>query len=187
MVTWLPGGNMVSKYDMSGKGTGGVATKANNKQTLRDISCSQEDGKTIMEVTKLLVKDEDIPILEEGANMFLHARGGTHIGLHASGHLSFRRDFSEDQDVENYTEDISAQSCPNVLDKSTGIDACATLQYDIVPSNLPGSDNGLLCRCLEAESDEWISLAFSKTGGMVGNKAIIYVPGDDTVPKYDIF
>ena len=81
----------------------------------------------------------------------------------------------------------SSFACPNVLDKSTGIDVCATLQYDIVPSNLPGSDNGLLCRCLEAESDEWISLAFSKTGGMVGNKAIIYVPGDDTVPKYDIF
>ena len=43
---------------------------SDNKQTLRDTYVGQEDGMTIMEFTKLLVKDGEVPILEEGVNIF---------------------------------------------------------------------------------------------------------------------
>ena len=65
---------------------------ADDKQTLTDTSIEQEGGKTIMKFTKLLVEDGEIPILEEGENVFLHARGGNSLGFHSNGYLSFKMD-----------------------------------------------------------------------------------------------
>ena len=66
---------------------------SDNKQTLRDTHVGQEDGKTIMEFTKLLVKDGEVPILEEGVNIFLCARGGISLGYHDNERLSSRKFF----------------------------------------------------------------------------------------------
>ena len=45
----------------------------------------------------------------------------------------------------------------------------------------------MLCGRLEAHHDGWISLAFSRTPGMIGAEAIIALPYADTVLKYNMF
>lgn len=81
----------------------------------------------------------------------------------------------------------TVQACPDTLNKSMVIDSKATLHYAMVPSNPPGSQNGLLCGRLEVENDGWIGLAISETGQMSRSVAIIGLPNDDTVRKYELF
>ena len=60
---------------------------AADKQTLRDTSVSEEDGKTIMTFTKLLVEDGETPIKVDGSdNNFLSAYGAdtTMVNYHTS-------------------------------------------------------------------------------------------------------
>jgi len=83
----------VLKYDLA---PGQTTPMSDDKQTLQDASITTMDGKTIMEFTKLLVEDDDdVEILEDGENIFLHAWGGSALGYH-TGRLSFTIDFSED-------------------------------------------------------------------------------------------
>jgi len=85
------------------------------------------------------------------------------------------------------------QICPPTLDRSIDIDTTATLYYAIVPSKPVGSElnNGLLCARLEVTNDDdndsgWIGLAISTNGGMVDSEAIIGLPEDESVLKYDM-
>eukprot|EP00584_Thalassiosira_punctigera_P010917 CAMPEP_0172547466 /NCGR_PEP_ID=MMETSP1067-20121228/16995_1 /TAXON_ID=265564 ORGANISM="Thalassiosira punctigera, Strain Tpunct2005C2" /NCGR_SAMPLE_ID=MMETSP1067 /ASSEMBLY_ACC=CAM_ASM_000444 /LENGTH=829 /DNA_ID=CAMNT_0013334551 /DNA_START=42 /DNA_END=2531 /DNA_ORIENTATION=+ len=175
-IIGLPSDDTVLKYDLTSYS--GIAVMPDDKQTLTGISITEEDGKTIMEFTKMLAEDGEIRIKEDGVNLFLHARGGRSLGHHGS-RLSFEMNFAED-------EDVPALSCPDVLSGYTEL-PYATLFYAIVPSNPPGSGNGLLCGRLEAEINGWISLGFSKHGGMVGSEAVIGLPSDGTVLKYNLF
>lgn len=79
-------------------------------------------------------------------------------------------------------------SCPPTLDASVRIDSKATLHYALVPSDPPGSNNGLLCGRLEAQNDDgWIALGISPNGGgMVGSEAIVGIPAGGTVVKYNL-
>ena len=77
-------------------------------------------------------------------------------------------------------------SCPDSLDQSTQIDSGATLFYAVVPSNPAGSGNGLFCGRLEAEDDGWIGIGFSSDGTMYGSQAVIGIPVEATVLKYDL-
>jgi len=86
----------VLKYDLA---PGQATQMSDDKQTLQDASLTTMDGKTIMEFTKLLVEDDDeVEILEDGENIFLHAWGST-LGYH-TGRLSFTIDFSEDNEED---------------------------------------------------------------------------------------
>ncbi len=78
-------------------------------------------------------------------------------------------------------------TCPDTLDQSAIIDSGATLYYAVVPSDPAGSGNGLLCGRLEVEDqDGWIGMGFSADGLMTGSQAIIGIPADGTVLKYDL-
>lgn len=55
-----------------------------------------------------------------------------------------------------------------------------------MPSNPPGSNNGILYGRLEAENDGWIGLGISPNGKMVGSEAIVGVPDDDSVMKFEL-
>jgi hypothetical protein len=80
----------------------------------------------------------------------------------------------------------SQLSCPDALDQSTQIDSSATLYYAVVTSNSDGSGNGLFCGRLEAEDDGWIGIGFSSDGTMYGSQAVIGIPVEATVLKYDL-
>ncbi|KAL7537848.1 hypothetical protein ACHAWF_005918 [Thalassiosira exigua] len=69
----------VLKYNMFAYG---VNPMPESQQTLRDTGIVQQDGKTIMTFTKLLVEDDEIPIEVDGGNEFLYARGGRTLGHH---------------------------------------------------------------------------------------------------------
>ena len=95
-IIGLPDENTVLKYDLEGKSTNLVVAMEEDKQTLMDSGIVQEGGLTIMEFTKLLIEEGEIPILEEGTNNFLFSRGsGNDLGYHST-RVSFTKDFSED-------------------------------------------------------------------------------------------
>ena len=76
--------------------------------------------------------------------------------------------------------------CPGILDKSKTIDSSATLYYAVVPST-NGFNNGIMCGRLEvANHDGWISLGFSASGTMKDSQAIVGIPSQDTIEKYDL-
>ena len=82
---------------------------------------------------------------------------------------------------------VGAQpSCPSTLDRYEEIDSKATLYYAVVPSDPPGNGNGLLCGRLEAENDGWIGIGFSTNGMMRGSQAVIGIPAEGTILKYDL-
>ena len=73
-------------------------------------------------------------------------------------------------------------SCPTTLDLSVEIDDGAMLYYAIVPP--------YLCGRLEVEHEDgegWIGLGFSGSGTMDGGWAIVGIPAEATVLKYDLF
>ena len=73
-------------------------------------------------------------------------------------------------------------SCPTTLDLSVEIDDGSMLYYAIVPP--------YLCGRLEVEHEDgegWIGLGFSGSGTMDGGWAIVGIPAEATVLKYDLF
>ena len=101
----------VLKYDLNGKDTSLVVAMPDDKQTLMDAYISQQGGRTVMEFTKLLIEDGEIPILEEGENNFLFAKGsGNELGYHAN-RVAFIKDFSSEgnQGVEIVDGDTTTE------------------------------------------------------------------------------
>jgi len=77
--------------------------KQTHNNSLTDTSLTEEvneDGNdvTIMTFTKILNEDNEIPIVTNGTNIFLHARGigQSSLGPHAGYGNIFEKDFSED-------------------------------------------------------------------------------------------
>ena len=69
-------------------------------RTLLDTSITQEiGGLTTMSFTKLLVEegDDEIPILESGENIFLHARGPWNWPSYHDARMAFVKDFALDE------------------------------------------------------------------------------------------
>lgn len=79
-------------------------------------------------------------------------------------------------------------SCPDTLTKSFEINSESTLFYAVVPSNPPESNNGILCGRLRVRDNDngWIGLAFSANGSMGRADAIIGIPDENSVLKYDL-
>ena len=90
-IIGIPDEDTVRKYNLSGYH---ATPMADERQTLRDTSIIVDDmnGKTILTFTKLLIEDDEVHIVENGKNIFLHAWGGSTLGYHA-GKLSFSIDF----------------------------------------------------------------------------------------------
>ena len=88
----------VKKYWLS-KGEQRITKMEDEKQTLLGTAMTQEaGGLTTMSFVKLLVEegDDEIPILENGENIFLHARGEWNWPGYHKARLSFTKDFSLD-------------------------------------------------------------------------------------------
>ena len=78
-------------------------------------------------------------------------------------------------------------SCEGVSLQSYTIDDSATLYYATVPSTL-GFSNGVFCGRIEVSNhDGWVGFGISPDGKMAGSNAIIAIPNEDTVLKYDLF
>eukprot|EP00571_Detonula_confervacea_P012156 CAMPEP_0172311102 /NCGR_PEP_ID=MMETSP1058-20130122/13711_1 /TAXON_ID=83371 /ORGANISM="Detonula confervacea, Strain CCMP 353" /LENGTH=469 /DNA_ID=CAMNT_0013024175 /DNA_START=170 /DNA_END=1579 /DNA_ORIENTATION=- len=92
------GGGSVLKYDLSEYNLNGVVPMDDDKQTLRNVSITQNlfTGATIMSFTKLLVEENEIPILVKGDNNFLHARGSSNEPGYHAARMHFIKDFSQD-------------------------------------------------------------------------------------------
>jgi len=79
-------------------------------------------------------------------------------------------------------------SCPEILPKSFEINSESTLFYAVVPSNPSEPNNGILCGRLQVRDNDngWIGLAVSPDGSMGRADAIIGIPDEDSVLKYDL-
>lgn len=130
-IIGVPGDDNVLKYDLNGKGPGGVTAMSDNKQTLRDTSIVQEGAKTIMVFTKLLVEDGEIPIVE-GENIFLHARGGSSLGYHSNGRVIFNIDFGT-----SVAPTIPPSASPEIAPSTYPTKAPLTLSPSALPTKSP--------------------------------------------------
>lgn len=84
-VIGLPDTGEVLKYHLGGQNVAGVQPMPDEQQTLIDASIGQEDGKTILKFTKILVEPDEIPIRIVGENTFLTSWGvGNNLGVHAA-------------------------------------------------------------------------------------------------------
>jgi len=86
----------VKKYDLNG-GDPRIKVMEDSKQTLIDSSITQDvdAGLTVMSFTKLLVEDDEseIPIAENGENIFLFAKGTWNWPSYHEKRMSFPLDF----------------------------------------------------------------------------------------------
>lgn len=116
--------NTVLKYDLGGYDVGyeyggwGVYPMIDEKQTLIDTSLYEdetEDGEDeimVMTFTKLLVEEDELPIVTNGTNIFIHARGyEKRLGHHEMA-MSFYKDFAEDI-VAVAAEEIVEEDVPS--------------------------------------------------------------------------
>ena len=53
-----------------------------DKHTLSGTSLPEVDGMMIIELTKMLLEDREVPILEGAENTFIYARGHNELGYH---------------------------------------------------------------------------------------------------------
>jgi len=75
--------------------------------------------------------------------------------------------------------------CPSTLLMSRSfLDGALTLHYAVVVSG--ADNNGILCARMEYEGLGFIGFGISRSGGMVGSEAIIGLPDDGTVLKYNL-
>lgn len=75
---------------------------------------------------------------------------------------------------------VRALECPSEYMESMSLhDGELTFSYAIV-------DSSVLCARLERDSEGWIGLGISPTGTMSGGEAVIGVPDDLTVQKYNL-
>jgi hypothetical protein len=115
----LPDDNSVLKYSLGNERS--VNPMSEEQQTLRDTSILQLYGRTIMTFTKLLVEEDELPILTDGSvNFFIHARGFSNtLGYHGpSNRLSFQMDFGGvdiDADVTSMPVTASPTLSPSTL------------------------------------------------------------------------
>lgn len=142
-----------------------------------------------MGFTKLLVEDGEIPIEEEGANIFLYASGQHSFRFHQT-YLPFRRDLAEGRDVgaeEDATDvaPVAATDCTKEF-CDFELDPDYLLKYRL---NVPEDASVAACTgCtvsmeLIHEGEAWVSIAFSNDGKMIGGEAVIGIPGG-SVLKY---
>ena len=74
---------------------------------------------------------------------------------------------------------VAAQStCPSDLTQISTISSSETLYYEVV--------DGVFCARMESESEGWLGFGISPTGLMVPSEAVIGLPDEGTVLKYDL-
>ncbi|KAL7551747.1 hypothetical protein ACHAWF_014941, partial [Thalassiosira exigua] len=80
-----------------------------------------------------------------------------------------------------------ALSCPSSLDGNVSLESAGSLmRYALVPSDPPGAGNGLLCVHLEVETIGWVGFGLSEGGSMIGSDAVVGLPDEGTVLKYEL-
>ena len=61
-----------------------------------------------------------------------------------------------------------------------------TPNTDFVPSDPPESNNGILCGMLEVDNDGFVAFGIFKEGRMRGSQAVVGVPNENRVQKYQL-
>ena len=77
-IIGVPSAGTVLKYDLTSTAT----PMSEDRQTLSGTSLTEVNGMVIIEFTKLLIEDGEVPILEGAENTFIYARGHNELGYH---------------------------------------------------------------------------------------------------------
>uniref|UniRef100_A0A7S4S7N1 Cytochrome b561 domain-containing protein n=1 Tax=Ditylum brightwellii TaxID=49249 RepID=A0A7S4S7N1_9STRA len=133
------GANNPSKYRlgtvMNVKVNGDRLTES--QQTLIDPSITSQDGKTILQFTKLLSEPGEIPIDADGKNVFVWAYGvdsSSRFSIHTNSG-STEVDFSLYKGPDS-TDNSSSDSTGNLIDESTNLDSTSP---DFTDNSSPNS------------------------------------------------
>eukprot|EP00956_Cyclotella_meneghiniana_P009072 scaffold12431_cov94-Cyclotella_meneghiniana.AAC.6 len=74
-------------------------------------------------------------------------------------------------------------SCPPELTQSESINSAITMYYAVVTSS---SEPDIMCARIESSLESWVGFGISPTGMMIGAEAVIGLPDDGTVLKYEL-
>jgi hypothetical protein len=182
-IIGIPAEGTVLKYDLTSTAT----LMTEDKQTLSSTSISEVEGIMIMEFSKLLIEEGEVPILEGAKNNFIHARGQGELGFHSIDY-SFRVDLCTSAIEEDVDEVVDLEGGDGVtasalVDDAQGFKDCTKemcetqlspdflLKYQI---NVP-SDSEKCMISMEAiyDGEAWVSVAFSSDGMMTGSEAVM--------------
>ena len=142
-----PDDNTVFKYSLFGKFPDAIIKVDDEHQTLRETSITQdaEIGVTTMKFTKYLDEFDEIPILVNGTNYFLYARGGSNVFGYHSGRMYFKKDFAGDADVyaEDFYEDDVDDTTETSIDDNSNITLNANQTYSGDQGSVSSVDGNL--------------------------------------------
>lgn len=76
-------------------------------------------------------------------------------------------------------DQVAGQSpCPAELTQTADLSSTESLYYEVI--------DGIFCARIESESEGWLGFGISPNGAMVPAEAVIGLPDDGTVLKYDL-
>ena len=207
-VIGLPNENTVLKYNMSGKALTDVVALPTEQQTLMDMSIVQEAGRTILTYTQFLSEVGEVPVLPNAQNTYIWAFGIDNV--YASHDPSSRGGaVTTIKECLPIGETSSPTVPPTIAPTATpvtrtpvvapaptepidGLDCSfqSPIQLDkdkkLRLSQVINQNNGTVTIQLEYDGTAWVSFGFSKTTAMVPNIAVIGLPDEQTVKKYNM-
>lgn len=207
-VIGLPDEGTVLKYNMTSKLLDGVVALPDEEQTLMDTSITQEGGVTTLQFTQYLNDLVDVPVMA-GPNTYIWAFG-------LSNPFNFHDSMSRGGAVttineclkigETFSPTVPPTITPTVTPVTRmpvvaeiptepvitdGLDCSFQNPIDLLADKLTLSQiinpiNRTVTIQLEYFGEAWVSFGFSNTLLMVPNIAVIGLPDEGTVLKYDM-
>ena len=209
-VIGLPDVGTVLKYNMTSKLLDGVTPLSDEQQTLTDISITQENGITILTYTQPLNEVGEVPVLANEQNTYIWANGFSNpLNIHDS--MSRGGAFTMINECLKIGETFSPTVPPTITPTASpvtrmpvvaeaptepvitdGLDCSFQNPIDVVGdgavilSQAINPINETITIQLEYYGNAWLSFGFSNTLLMVPNIAVIGLPEEGTVLKYDM-
>ena len=189
-VIGLPDEGTVLKYNLGGKDVSAVTLLEEDRQSLTDTIISQNETHTVLMFTKPLLEEGE-PDVTVGDNLFLWAVGGSNVlGYHGPegnrGSASAAFDDCGGEVVDNTPPAVvELLECPTqgTFSVPTGNDE------NIVSLNriINQEDETVTVQLVyEGNGGGWMGFAFSESPAMVPNVAVIGLPDEGTVLKYNL-
>ncbi|KAG7373369.1 DOmon domain containing protein [Nitzschia inconspicua] len=203
-VIALPDTNQVLKYSLGGKSVDAVQPMPASQQTLVESGVIQDEGVTTFAFTKIMREAGEVPI-EDGLNTWLGAWGSSNtIGFH-SNRQPFNIDLptgaleviapGEGVGATQPPEENQAPAAVDIEVNANGLTAVplqgqldgAVLEFSVNTADPRAGEQDTITFVYTVPAAAWAGIAFSDNGGfMIGSQAVIGLPDDGTVLKYNL-
>lgn len=191
-VIGLPDDGTVLKYNLGGKSVSAVTPLAQGSQTLTDASIIQQDGQTVLTFTKPRFESGEVGVSLGRTQLLWALGGGNNLARHAERGSAFF-DFTscvgevvDDGEIVaeepfSFAPDATLEDCPF---DNTIVD----IRQDgsLLMRHVVNEEDGTATFQVEYDGEAWIGISLTDSTSMVPNTAIIGLPNEGTVRKYNL-